>query len=120
SLLGTGWHGHVLQDTLSDRYVARLASLVATDPALLVAHAYTRYLGDLYGGQLLRQADARLAPDAVAHHDFPGLDLDAAPRSFRACLDALPLGPRADAVLAEARLAFALHGDLVAPLAPPG
>lgn len=34
-------------------------------------------------------------------------------------LAALPLGARADAVIAEARLAFALHGDLAAGLTTP-
>lgn len=119
ALLGTGWYEHVLKDTRADAYVARLAAAAADDPALLIAHAYTRYLGDLSGGQILRGAVARFAPDALALYEFPGLDVGEARQSFRARLDALPLGARADAVIAEARLAFALHGDLVAGLTTP-
>ena len=41
------------------QYVERLDELDATAPALLVAHAYVRYLGDLNGGQALRRIVAR-------------------------------------------------------------
>ena len=36
-------------------YVERLREIEATQPELLVAHAYVRYLGDLSGGQHLRR-----------------------------------------------------------------
>ena len=41
------------------QYVERLGEISATDPGLLVAHAYVRYLGDLNGGQALRRVVAR-------------------------------------------------------------
>jgi len=117
ALLGPAWREHVSQDRLADLHVARLAALTAEDPPLLVAHAYTRYLGDLSGGQLLGDAVARFAPDAVALYAFPGLDVAAARHGFRARLDALPLGPLAEAALvAEAGRAFALIAGLMAAL----
>lgn len=117
ALVGAGWQEYVSRDMLAATYVARLAAVTASEPPLLVAHAYTRYLGDLSGGQVLRGAVARFAPDAVALYEFPGLDVRAARQEFRARLDALPLGPGLEAaVVAEARLAFALHaGILEAP-----
>ncbi|KAF7729783.1 Heme oxygenase 2 [Apophysomyces ossiformis] len=36
-----------------ERYVASLEKACAIHPALLIAHSYSRYLGDLSGGQLL-------------------------------------------------------------------
>lgn len=115
ALLGPEWRAAVSRDMAAETYVARLTALAAREPWLLVAHAYTRYLGDLSGGQILRGAVARLAPEAVAFYDFPQLaDVELARRSFRARLDALPLGPRAESeVVAEARVAFALNAELL-------
>lgn len=117
ALLGPAWAEHVAQDRLADPYVDRLAALTAEDPPLLVAHAYTRYLGDLSGGQVLAGAVARFAPDAVALYAFPGLDVTEARHGFRARLDALPLGSLAEAaVVAEAGRAFALLTGLMEAL----
>lgn len=103
------------------RYVARLHALDAAQPELLLAHAYVRYLGDLSGGQLLRDIVARspaLASRAgTAFYEFgdaPSASLLAA--SFRASLDrAIVADP--DAVVAEARLAFIWHRELFDELA---
>ena len=37
------------------RYVARIREIGASKPELLIAHSYTRYLGDMSGGQILRR-----------------------------------------------------------------
>lgn len=114
ALVGREWHEYVSCDMVAGPYVARLALVTESAPPLLVAHAYTRYLGDLSGGQLLGAAVARFAPDAVGLYEFPGLDVREAAQGFRARLDALPLGPgEVAAVIAEAKFAFALHGALV-------
>lgn len=111
-------------------YAAHLRRLAERDPGLLVAHAYTRYLGDLSGGQILRGAAARLFGLAV---DDPGLsfyvfpevaDLGACKADLRARLDALPLDPAgAAAMVAEARRAFAgntaIFSELPLPAEPP-
>ncbi len=106
-------------------YAAHLRELADHDPALLVAHAYTRYLGDLSGGQILRGAAARilgLTTDGpgLAFYDFPQIpDLNTCKADLRARLDALPLAPRESAALvAEARDAFARNGAVFAELLP--
>ena len=106
-------------------YAAHLNALTDTDPARLVAHAYTRYLGDLSGGQILRGAAARLlgvADDGpgLAFYDFPAVpDLNACKADLRARLDALPLAPAgAAALVAEARGAFARSAAIFAELLP--
>eukprot|EP00913_Durusdinium_trenchii_P011568 g10862.t1 len=51
------------QETLPSKttreYVQRLRQLQDEAPELLLPHAYTRYLGDLSGGQLLKKAAIR-------------------------------------------------------------
>ena len=37
------------------RYVARIHEVAREKPVLLVAHSYTRYLGDVSGGQIIRR-----------------------------------------------------------------
>lgn len=112
---------------------AHLRELADRDPALLVAHAYTRYLGDLSGGQILRGAAARIlgVPDGtdgtdgadtpgLAFYDFPQIpDLNACKADLRARLDALPLAPAGvTALVAEARDAFARNAAVFADLLP--
>ncbi len=102
-------------------YVARLHELDEAQPELLVAHAYVRYLGDLSGGQLLRDIVARspgLASRAgTAFYEFgdaPAASVLAA--SFRSGLDRVIVADP-DAVVAEARRAFTGHRALFDELA---
>ena len=104
---------------------AHLHELADRDPALLVAHAYTRYLGDLSGGQILRGAAARILAipgdgPGLAFYDFPQIhDLSACKADLRARLDALPLtAAEATALVAEARDAFARNAAVFAELLP--
>jgi heme oxygenase len=99
-------------------YVQRLASLTQSDPRLLLAHAYLRYLGDLHGGQMLARRISKQfgleGPDGTAFYAFgEPAQVEALKRDFRAGLDALDLTPtQADAFVAEACEAFRLHQQL--------
>ena len=104
-------------------YVARLHHITNHQPEGLVAHAYTRYLGDLSGGQMLGKIVARslgLTDDAgIGFYQFGtpaevGLHLQA----FRTGLNALPLDAAAcDQVVGEAASAFERHTQLFEELA---
>lgn len=135
ALCGTGWQDIPLQAT-TRRYVARLIGLAADQPELLVAHSYVRYLGDLNGGQLLgrivRDSIVPQRPQLQAIHSMAQSDIDsgtafysfgnaaetaALKQRYRDALDALSPDPAtADAVVAEAVLAFELHSQLFAEL----
>lgn len=104
-------------------YAAHLQALAADRPALLAAHAYVRYLGDLAGGQALgriaRQTYALPGAAGTRFFDFGSPDqVQALGRGLRAALDALPLDEASIAALVgEAQWAFAQHARLFEELA---
>jgi heme oxygenase len=100
-------------------YAARLRELGRSSPELLLAHAYVRYMGDLSGGQMLKNV---VAKSLGIGDDEPGLAFYAFPRiadpvpfkhAFREALDAAErVVPSADAIVREAQSGFALHERL--------
>lgn len=104
-------------------YVARLHHLTHHQPEGLVAHAYTRYLGDLSGGQMLGKIVARslglTGETGIGFYQFGtpaevGWHLQA----FRTGLNALPLDEAgSERVLAETTSAFERHIQLFEELA---
>jgi heme oxygenase (biliverdin-producing, ferredoxin) len=102
-------------------YVERLATVGRTAPGHL-AHAYTRYLGDLSGGQVIGRTVHRhygIPAAALTFYDFPGIPKPKLFKDeFRARLDAAPLdGPARARVIAEAGTAFDLNAAVFADLA---
>ncbi|WP_168699554.1 biliverdin-producing heme oxygenase [Gordonia paraffinivorans] len=102
------------------RYVEAIQS-TRTDPARYVAHHYTRYLGDLSGGQVVahRMREHYGVDDSgLTFYNFEGIDkLKRYKDDYRARLDALPLDADAvDRLVDEALAAFAhnqaVFGDL--------
>ena len=120
---GPGWFGELPLQPAALDYSKRLSETEAAQPALLLSHAYVRYLGDLSGGQMLSGIVANSWPAgdacAVAFYDFG----DAArtrelTQAFRAGLGAVEARPSlVDALVDEAKLAFGLHQRLFDELA---
>ena len=50
---GENWRTEVRPSLATKAYVARVREVAEEQPELLVAHMYTRYLGDLFGGQMM-------------------------------------------------------------------
>lgn len=50
---GADWRNTVKPSAATQKYVARIHTVVQDAPTLLIAHQYTRYLGDLFGGQMM-------------------------------------------------------------------
>lgn len=105
-------------------YAVHLTRLGEEDPALLVAHAWLRYLGDLNGGQIVgRIVRQSLELDAAAttFYDFPDLpDPHAAAAAWRAALDTLPLDADTQTrIVEEAAAGFHRHIALFNALLPP-
>jgi heme oxygenase (biliverdin-producing, ferredoxin) len=120
-------HGQRWRDELkllngTTAYAARLRYLTECKPELLAAHAYVRYLGDLSGGQRLAGIVARSLGLPVNSGDNWGTDFynfggpDEVLRLSQAFRSGLAM-LSADGVVAEARLAFEMHGQLFEELA---
>jgi len=111
----TGTHEPTRKSPAVRAYCQRIIWIGQHDPTLLVAHAYTRYLGDLAGGRILGRIVGRaldLQPGSgLDFYQFPDIDDLAAYReAYRKRLDALPIAPtKAPIVVAEARAAFACN-----------
>lgn len=105
-------------------YADQIHAAAAKDPALLVAHGYVRYLGDLSGGQILKRIVAetfKLSGSGVSFYEFPALgDADAFKHRYRGSLDALSPAPdRANAIVREAIGGFEANTRLFAGLDSP-
>ena len=97
-----------------EAYRLRVAEAASGNGARLVAHAYTRYLGDLSGAQVLRRLlvrDLALGPGSLALYDFPAIeDFGRFKAGYRLALDQAGHECRdREAVIAEAIVAFELN-----------
>lgn len=127
-LSGGDWRDDLTTLPATQRYVDRLREVCFSARSAFVAHHYTRYLGDLSGGQIIRarlRAIYGLTGDGVRFYLFDGI---AKPKvfkdSYRALIDTTPweAGERTNLV-AEANEAFRLNrgvfDDLGAAFASP-
>jgi heme oxygenase len=117
ALCGKRWSRNLPLLAAGQAYACRVAKVAEGDGARLIAHAYTRYLGDLSGGLILQRLLARsleLRPSELSFYDFPRFsDLDALKSDYRRMLDrAGTLVHDGDAVVEEGAVAFALNIDL--------
>ncbi|MFS0704086.1 heme oxygenase (biliverdin-producing) [Cellulomonas sp. 179-A 9B4 NHS] len=119
-LYGAGWRDRVRTLPATAAYVARLEEVAGALPAY-AAHGYTRYLGDLSGGQVLQRMLQRhlgFTGPGVTFYDFPQIHrLKPFKDVYRERLDALPLtADERAAVVEEARVAFRLNQAVFADL----
>jgi len=76
---GQEWKSVITPSLFTQKYVTRIQEVAATKPYLLIAHQYTRYLGDLFGGQMMggmasRSLDLGSNGDGVAFYTFDEID----------------------------------------------
>lgn len=94
--------------------------IAAASGSALLAHHYTRYLGDLSGGQAIGRLLDRtfeLGGAGLSFYEFP-MRPKPYKDAYRARLDELALGPdEVDGVVEEVKLAFRLNQELFDELA---
>lgn len=96
------------------RYIEHLNSLDGRADFRLVAHHYTRYLGDLSGGQAISALVARhygASPEQLSFYRFTGInDLVRFKEHYRAQLDGLDLlAEQTKTLVAEVQRAFVFN-----------
>jgi heme oxygenase len=112
---GPNWKSLIRISEATSSYVERIKTISSERPELLVAHAYTRYLGDLSGGQLLKKIAQRAMnlPDGkgLAFYEFDQVeDEQEFKQNYKKALDSLPLDSTlAENIVAEANVSFTMN-----------
>ena len=112
---GMNWRNLVRPSSVTQSYVERVHSIGKHQPELLVSHAYTRYMGDLSGGQILKN----IAKNAMQLSDDKGTefylfrDIDNEKEfkmQYKKALNLIPVtDSQIDVVISEANVAFSLN-----------
>ncbi|MER5435355.1 biliverdin-producing heme oxygenase [Streptomyces sp. NPDC002588] len=126
-LLGAAWRDQIEPLEATKEYVARLREVCFDWPGGYIAHSYTRYLGDLSGGQVIRASLERAFPDrlangtGVAFYLFPEIpeieDVRAFKADYRLLLDAVEWSDETrQKVIGEVLLAYRVNMKVLAEL----
>lgn len=119
---GPDWAAHVKATPAVKEYVGRIEWLAENWPTGIAAHHYTRYLGDLSGGQMIKRMVQKSfgleGNDGVVFYEFPEItDIPAFKDGYRAGMDAMPLTEgEAQKLVDEANRAFDLNVGLFCEL----
>lgn len=103
-------------------YVKRIRKISETQPELLAAHSYVRYLGDLSGGQILKKVAARALnlPEGkgISFYEFPIIqNINGFKQNYRTALDSLPVNDsEKQSILAESKQVFLLNQGIFSEL----
>lgn len=124
---GKNWQVQIAPTLATQNYVNRIREIAAKEPILLLGHTYTRYMGDLSGGQMFQ----KIAQTALKLEGYQGTsfynfeqipDKNAFKDKYRQALNSLPLDDAiCDRIVTEANHAFhlnlmaaqALEGNLI-------
>ena len=112
---GANWRDEVAPSAAATAYVERIKEVSASQPELLIAQSYTRYLGDLSGGQILKkiaQTAMNLSESGgLAFYEFKDIpDEKAFKANYRSALNELPVDEAtADRIVDEANAAFGMN-----------
>ena len=127
---GAKWKSQITISNSAKSYVNRIRLVAKESPELLVGHHYTRYIGDLSGGQILKKI-AKKALDlngnnGLNFYEFEMIDDEKKfKENYSNTLNELPINQKiADQIIEEANQAFKynmsmfkeLEGNLISVL----
>ncbi|MEV5298157.1 heme oxygenase (biliverdin-producing) [Amycolatopsis methanolica] len=122
-LYGEQWRDRVTPVPATEDYVHRIRAVAFDWAGGYVAHHYTRYLGDLAGGQAVRKLLAKAhgveGPGALFYH-FDDIDnVPAFRKRYKALLDDTPwTGAERDRIVTETLVAFEFNIAVLDDLVP--
>ena len=109
---GANWQEKIKPSAPAQAYVDRIHEVGQTQPELLAAHSYTRYIGDLSGGQILMGIAQRgmnlNEGEGTAFYTFDEIDDEKGFKNmYRTAMDSMPIDEAtADQIVEEANDAF--------------
>jgi heme oxygenase len=111
---GPNWRNEIVLSPAGEAYVQRIREIGASQPELLVAHSYTRYLGDLSGGQILKniaQKAMNLDDGGTSFYEFADIaDEKEFKNQYRQAMNELPIDQEtAKRIVDEANAAFGMN-----------
>jgi heme oxygenase len=115
---GPNWQEQIALTPAGQSYVDRIREVSNTQPELLVGHSYTRYMGDLSGGQILKGIAQRAMNlsdgEGTAFYEFPEIsDEKAFKAEYRQSMDEAPVDEAMVAqIVQEANDAFGMNMEM--------
>ena len=112
---GDNWKDVIRPTEETQKYVSRIHEVAKNNPELLIAHHYTRYMGDLSGGVILggiAKNALDLDDEGLAFYEFPEItDKKGFKDSYRRVLDTMVPATQkdVDGIVVEANYAFRLN-----------
>ena len=127
---GENWKKEIKISKSAEEYVVRIRNVAKNSPELLVGHHYTRYIGDLSGGQILKKIAKKAlnlnGNNGLNFYEFELIDDEKKfKEEYSQTLNKLPINQEtADQIIDEANKAFVynmkmfkeLEGNLIAVL----
>tara|TARA_Y100001968_G_scaffold50821_2_gene41626 strand:- start:2434 stop:3141 length:708 start_codon:yes stop_codon:yes gene_type:complete len=115
---GPDWKSILKISTPAQIYVDRINHVAQEKPELLIGHHYSRYIGDLSGGQILKSITEKAmnlnGEEGLNFYIFEQIkDEKNFKNHYRSKLDSLPIDQKiADSIIDEANKAFKYNMDI--------
>nr|YP_010726666.1 heme oxygenase [Hypnea edeniana]WCH54749.1 heme oxygenase [Hypnea edeniana]WDY85141.1 heme oxygenase [Hypnea edeniana] len=115
---GSNWKKLIQPSKATKNYVNRIHEIGEAQPELLIAHAYTRYMGDLSGGQILKKiaksAMGLSSCNGTKFYDFDDIEDESLfKKQYRNALDNVPVNNnQVSQIITEANIAFNLNMEV--------
>ncbi len=115
---GSNWSELIKPSKPAVEYEARIREIAKENPELLIGHHYSRYIGDLSGGQLLKTITKKamnlVGDEGLSFYIFEEIrDEKEFKIKYRNTLDNLPINQKiADSIIEEANRSFKYNMDI--------